>query len=379
MASVRFEQVTKSFGEVEVIKGIDLDINDGELVVFVGPSGCGKSTLLRMLAGLEEITGGNIYISDKKVNDIPSKDRNISMVFQNYALYPHMTVAENMSFGLKLRGIGKKERKEAVEKAAAILGIEELLKRQPRALSGGQRQRVAMGRAIVRDPAVFLMDEPLSNLDAKLRAKMRVEIRKLQHRLKTTMIYVTHDQVEAMTLADRIAVLDGGYVQQFGPPSELYHAPINRFVAGFLGAPSINFILCERSKDGSKDEFQLPNGQNIKIPTDRLSETDAEDIEIGIRPEFIRIVEKDHTSTSTIPTTPANSNTITWQATVTLVEALGGETLVYVTLGDGEVTIKLPDRDDIIEGSTINLAFNIDQAHLFKAINGDLLSHGVKP
>ena len=368
MASVKFEQVTKSFGEVSVIKGIDLDINDGELIVFVGPSGCGKSTLLRMLAGLEEVTGGNIYISDKKVNDIPSKDRNISMVFQNYALYPHMTVAENMSFGLKLRGISKKERNEAVEKAASILGIEELLKRQPRALSGGQRQRVAMGRAIVRDPAVFLMDEPLSNLDAKLRAKMRVEIRKLQHRLKTTMIYVTHDQVEAMTLADRIAVLDGGYVQQFGPPSELYHAPINRFVAGFLGAPSINFILCKRSKD----EFQLPNGQNIKVPTNRLSETNAEDIEIGIRPEFIKIIEKDQAATSD------KANTITWQATVTLVEALGGETLVYVTLGNEEVTIKLPDRDDIIEGSTINLEFDIDQAHLFKASNGDLLSHGVK-
>ena len=369
MASVRFEQVTKSFGEVSVIKGIDLDIKDGELVVFVGPSGCGKSTLLRMLAGLEVVSAGTIYINDTSVNDVPSKDRNISMVFQNYALYPHMTVAENMSFGLKLRGTGKKERKIAVEKAASILGIEDLLKRQPRELSGGQRQRVAMGRAIVRDPAVFLMDEPLSNLDAKLRAKMRVEIRKLQHRLKTTMIYVTHDQVEAMTLADRIAVLDGGYVQQFGPPSELYHTPANKFVAGFLGAPSINFILCERVDENN---LQLPDGQNIKAPMNRLSAENVQDIEIGIRPEFIKVVENDRASIST------DSSIITWQSPIILVEALGGETLVYVKIGGAEVTVKLPDRDDLIEGNIISLAFDLDQAHLFKASNGELLSHGIK-
>lgn len=370
MASVKYEQITKSFGEVEVIKGIDLDIKDGELVVFVGPSGCGKSTLLRMIAGLEDVTEGNLYIGDTKVNDMPSKDRNISMVFQNYALYPHMTVSENMSFGLKLRGVSKKERKVAVKNAAEILGIEDLLERQPRALSGGQRQRVAMGRAIVRDPDVFLMDEPLSNLDAKLRAKMRVEIRKLQHRLETTMIFVTHDQVEAMTLADRIAVLNDGYVQQFGTPSELYYTPVNKFVAGFLGAPSINFIQCKLLEN---KELKLPDGKNVKISTKRLpSNMNKQDIEIGIRPEYIRVVD-DITTLS-----KNDSEVVTWQTPIILVEALGGETLIYVKFGGGEVMIKTSDRDDLVAGNNIDLAFSLENAHIFSGDDGSLISHGVR-
>jgi ABC-type sugar transport system ATPase subunit len=370
MTSVKYEQVTKSFGEIEVIKGIDLDIVDGELVVFVGPSGCGKSTLLRMLAGLEEVSSGNLYIGDVKVNDMPAKKRNIAMVFQNYALYPHMTVSDNMSFGLKLRGVSKQDRNKAVKKVAAILGIEDLLKRKPRALSGGQRQRVAMGRAIVRDPDVFLMDEPLSNLDAKLRTQMRVEIRKLQHRLETTMIFVTHDQVEAMTLADRIAVLDDGYVQQFGTPSELYHAPTNKFVAGFLGSPSINFI---RSKRVGKNQLQLPDGQKVMVSPDRLrSALDSQDIEIGIRPECIKIVAENKS-----PLTEVDSGTVVWQASVTLVESLGSEKIVYVKLGEQELIIKVTDSSEVSEGGTINFSFKIDRGHLFSRDNGKLLSSGV--
>ena len=367
MASVTYDKITKSFGDVSVIKGIDLDIQDGELVVFVGPSGCGKSTLLRMLAGLEDVSGGTLSIGDTKVNDVPAKKRNIAMVFQNYALYPHMTVAENMGFGLKLRGSSKEDRKKAVDKAAAILGIEDLLERQPRALSGGQRQRVAMGRAIVRDPDVFLMDEPLSNLDAKLRTQMRVEIRKLQHRLGTTMIYVTHDQVEAMTLADRIAVLDGGYVQQFGSPSELYHKPCNKFVAGFLGSPGINFISC---KAVSTSELQLPDGQKVILSSERADTIKgASDIDIGIRPEEITVHEKGATA-------PKGPGRFVWESEVALAESLGGEILVYVTLGDKSITVKVPDRDDVSEGSMITLSFNMENAHIFSAGDGELLSIG---
>lgn len=371
MASVKYQQVKKSFGDVPVINGIDLDIKDGELVVFVGPSGCGKSTLLRMIAGLEEVSDGNLYIGDTKVNDIPAKNRNISMVFQNYALYPHMTVSENIGFGLKLRGIDKIERNKAVMKAATILGIEDLLERQPRALSGGQRQRVAMGRAIVRDPDVFLMDEPLSNLDAKLRTQMRVEIRKLQHSLGTTTIFVTHDQVEAMTLADRIVVLNDGYVQQFGTPSELYHAPINKFVAGFLGSPSINFI---HGKHIGENKFQLSDGQILTISTDRIqSSAEANNIEIGIRPEYIKINKDIENSTL-----DKEAGIVTWQSPVTLVESLGSEILVYIQFGNQNLIIKTEDGKDILQGSTISLSFNIKQAHLFSADDGKLLSSGEK-
>jgi len=369
MTSVKYEKVTKSFGTVAVIKGIDLDIKDGEFVVFVGPSGCGKSTLLRMIAGLDDVSSGNLYIGTAKVNDIPAKKRNIAMVFQNYALYPHMTISENMGFGLKLRGVGKTERQKAVQEAAVILGIEDLLQRRPRALSGGQRQRVAMGRAIVRSPDVFLMDEPLSNLDAKLRTQMRVEIRTLQRRLQTTTIYVTHDQVEAMTLADRIAVLNDGYVQQFGTPSELYHSPANKFVAGFLGSPSINFISAEII---ANNMLMLPNEQSIKISANHMvALSGTEKILIGIRPEDIELIEDSQPSTSDLAT-----GDIQWRATVTLAESLGGEMLVYVKFGEQDITIKVSDRDDIVEGGKINLSFNLFRAHIFDKKTGTILSHG---
>ena len=363
MTSVKFERVIKNFGDLPVIKEVDLDILSGELVVFVGPSGCGKTTLLRLLAGLEEATDGNIYIGDTRVNDVPPKDRNIAMVFQNYALYPHMTVAENIGFGLKLRGVDKAERLQAVTKAAEILGIETLLDRQPRILSGGQRQRVAMGRAIVRNPAVFLMDEPLSNLDAKLRTQMRVEIRKLQRRLGTTTIYVTHDQVEAMTLADRIAVLEDGKLQQFGTPTALYTSPANRFVAGFLGSPSINFLRAERV---GESEVTLPDGQRITLPADRAEAlSGAQVIEIGIRPEQVEVVGDD----------PASGNgRVVWPTTVTLAESLGGEVLFYVLLGDHGVTVKSTSGNGISEGSNIRLSFDLRRAHLFAFDDGRCLS-----
>ncbi|RTZ98732.1 MAG: sugar ABC transporter ATP-binding protein [Deltaproteobacteria bacterium] len=362
MASVKYERVTKSFGDLTVIKGVDLDIRDGELVVFVGPSGCGKSTLLRMMAGLEEADGGNLYIGEKRVNDILPKNRNIAMVFQNYALFPHMTLGENIGFGLKIRGVNKKERAKAVAKVAEILGLEKLLDRQPRALSGGQRQRAAMGRAIVRDPAVFLMDEPLSNLDAKLRTQMRIEIKKLQRRLKTTTIFVTHDQVEAMTLADRIAVLHDGRVQQFGTPAELYASPVNKFVAGFLGSPAINFIRADHT---GKGELSFPDGQIITLPKDQARAISGQKaVEIGIRPEQIKIVKKD--------TAPADG-IVNWSAKVTLAESLGGEALVYTSHGGHEVTLKVANRFAGYEGADIHLAFDIRCAHLFAVDGGQCL------
>ncbi len=259
MAEVKLRKIVKKYDEVEAVRGIDLDIADHEFVVLVGPSGCGKSTTLRMIAGLEDITGGDILIGGDVVNDVPPKDRDIAMVFQNYALYPHMTVAQNMSFGLRLKRYPKAEIKKRVDEAARILDIKELLERKPKALSGGQRQRVAMGRAIVRNPKVFLFDEPLSNLDAKLRVQMRTEIKKVHQQVRTTTVYVTHDQVEAMTLADRVVVMNHGIIEQVGTPQELYHSPKTRFVAGFIGSPAMNFIPCrhgerrrqpERAADG---------------------------------------------------------------------------------------------------------------------------------
>jgi len=362
MASVKYENVTKSFGDVTVIKGVNLDIRDGELVVFVGPSGCGKSTLLRMLAGLEDVDGGNIYIGKKRVNQVVPKDRNIAMVFQNYALFPHMTLQENIGFGLKMRGIKKAERVKRVREVAAILGLENLLDRRPRELSGGQRQRAAMGRAIVRNPDVFLMDEPLSNLDAKMRTQMRVEIKKLQRRLTTTTIFVTHDQVEAMTLADRIAVLHDGRVQQFGTPGELYKAPVNRFVAGFLGSPQINFI---RAECKGQNRLVLPDGQQITLSPDRAKPlTGHQAVEIGIRPEQIQIVDD---------VTVADDEMVKWSAKVSLAESLGGEVIIYASHGENSVVLKVANRDWVPEGADIGLAFDIRKAHLFSLDNGRCL------
>jgi len=365
MASIEFKQICKSYGNISVIKGIDLEIKDGELVVFVGPSGCGKSTLLRLLAGLEEEDSGSMYIGETLVNSIAPKDRNIAMIFQNYALYPHMTVAENIGFGLKLRGMNKKNRARAVDETASLLGLKHLLTKQPRQLSGGQRQRVAMGRAIIRNPEVFLMDEPLSNLDAKLRNQMRIEIRKLQRRLKTTTIFVTHDQIEAMTLADRIVVLNDGKVQQVGAPSKLYSSPVNKFVAGFLGSPSINFIHARRTGD---NELTLPDGQCVLLPMDQAQIlSDLREVEIGIRPEQINIVKKSDQ-------TAMEKNTITWSSSVSLIESLGSEKLVYSFHGEHEVAIKTTNSNGALEGSNIQLSFSMNNAHLFALNDGRCLS-----
>ncbi len=362
MTSVKYEHVSKSFGDVSVIRGVDLDIRDGELVVFVGPSGCGKSTLLRMMAGLEEVDDGNIYIGDRLVNDVIPKNRNIAMVFQNYALFPHMSLGDNIGFGLKIRGVKKAERTKMVREVASILGLESLLDRRPREVSGGQRQRAAMGRAIVRNPDVFLMDEPLSNLDAKMRNQMRVEIKKLQRRLGTTTIFVTHDQVEAMTLADRIAVLHDGKVQQFGTPGELYKTPANRFVAGFLGSPQINFI---RAECRALNQLVLPDGQRVTLPPDQAKPLSRHrEVEIGIRPEEIQIV--DDLSIS-------GDETVKWSAKVSLVESLGGEVIIYASHGENDVVLKVANRDWVPEGAEIGLSFDIRRAHLFSLDDGRCL------
>ncbi|MEL6182785.1 MAG: sn-glycerol-3-phosphate ABC transporter ATP-binding protein UgpC, partial [Myxococcota bacterium] len=326
MSRVLFEKVTKSYGDVQVVREFNLEIADQEFLVLVGPSGCGKSTTLRMIAGLEEITSGDLYIGERRVNDIAPKDRDIAMVFQNYALYPHMTVFDNMSFALKLRRMPSAQIKRRVEEVAETLGIAELLKRKPRQLSGGQRQRVAMGRAIVRDPQVFLFDEPLSNLDAKLRVQMRVELSRLHTRLKTTMVYVTHDQVEAMTLADRIVVLNGGYIQQVGSPMELYHTPSNAFVGGFIGSPSMNFFRAQVSAEADQlavegDGFRLLLSDEDTAKLKTYGDTHTE-VTVGLRPKDIAPEAVDE-------------NTI--ESVVDVIEPMGGETFYYFNVGDAQI------------------------------------------
>jgi multiple sugar transport system ATP-binding protein len=314
MAAITMRGVTKSFGPVHVIKGVDLAIQPNEFVVFVGPSGCGKSTLLRLIAGLEDITSGDLLIGNEVVNDLPPSERGISMVFQSYALYPHMTVKDNMAFGLKLAKVDSRAAEERVQNAARILQITHLLDRKPRQLSGGQRQRVAIGRAIVRDPRVFLFDEPLSNLDAGLRVQMRIEIAKLHHSLDATMVYVTHDQVEAMTLADRIVVLDAGNVRQFGAPLELYQHPHNKFVAGFIGSPRMNFLPC--TVDG--DRLTLPNGAVLPVVAPKSGPRPTE---LGIRPEHLR---------------PDGTGDAVVEGEVITIERLGAESYMYVDIGQEE-------------------------------------------
>ena len=347
MAEVLLSNVRKSFGRTDVIHGIDLHIRDGDFVALVGPSGCGKSTLLRMVAGLEPITHGDVSIGGRVVTDLDPKDRDIAMVFQNYALYPHMTVAANMGFSLEHRGRPKAEVAERVRWAADILGLDQLLERYPRQLSGGQRQRVAMGRAIVRDPQVFMFDEPLSNLDAKLRIVMRGEIKALHQRLKTTTLYVTHDQVEAMTMADVIVVLNAGRVEQAGAPLELFDHPANRFVAGFIGSPAMNFIPGAITADGfATAGLMLP----LPAREGRLPEGPAT---YGIRPE--------HLSLSTEDGAPAE---------VLLVEPMGSETQVTVQLGKSRVVCVLRERVALAPGSTIHLRPKAKAAHLFDAGSG---------
>jgi multiple sugar transport system ATP-binding protein len=346
MSTVQIRDIRKSYGAVQILHGINIDIVDGEFVILVGPSGCGKSTLLRMLAGLETITGGTIAIDRRVVNNLEPKDRDIAMVFQNYALYPQMTVAQNMGFALELAGIKKDEIKKKVDQAAAILGLEPLLQRKPAQLSGGQRQRVAMGRAIVRDPKVFLFDEPLSNLDAKLRVKMRAEIKALHQRLKTTIVYVTHDQIEAMTMADKIVVLQGGRVEQIGTPLELYDRPQNMFVAGFLGSPAMNFL--EGSMiEGTSPSLQIEGGTIVAL-SQCPANAQGKQVIVGIRPEDISIGDEDG-----IP------------ATVIVVEPTGSETHLAVQLAGREITCVLRQRVTLVPDETVRLSFKSPNVHFF--------------
>ncbi len=332
MAEVSLKGVVKRFGPVQAVHDFTLDIAHEEFVVFVGPSGCGKSTTLRMIAGLEDISGGEIRIGDRVVNDLPPRARDISMVFQNYALYPHMTVRDNQGFGLKIAGSPKSEIAEKVGRAAKLLGIESFLTRKPAALSGGQRQRVAMGRAIVRDPAVFLFDEPLSNLDAKLRGQMRTEIRKLHEKVRTTVIYVTHDQVEAMTLADRIVVMRDGRIEQVGTPDEVYHLPASDFVAGFIGSPPMNLLDARTVRDGDGLAVEIPGGPRLPLDPEACRGIEpGRDVRLGLRPEAIapeRIASE-------------MRRPFSFTADITLVEPLGGEALIFLEIGGTEVTARV--------------------------------------
>ncbi len=358
MASVSLQKVTKAFGKTEVVHGIDLDIADKEFVVLVGPSGCGKSTTLRMVAGLERITAGQIRIDDKVVNEVAPKDRNAAMVFQNYALYPHMNVFKNMSFGLTLQKMPAAEIKERVQTAARMLELEDFLKRKPHELSGGQRQRVAMGRAIVRQPSVFLFDEPLSNLDAKLRTQMRLEIKQLHRKVKTTAIYVTHDQIEAMTLADRMVVMRDGYIEQVGRPIDIFQKPVNTFVAGFIGSPPMNLVPAAIKKSVRGLCLQFDAELTIPIPErpgTKLSE--GQSVVMGLRTEDL---------------TPEDDNgnlPPEWKyaGTVDVVEPLGSETNLHIDLCGVKVVARSDGRRRIDAGEKLNLALNLTHLHIFDA------------
>ena len=364
MANLSLRGIYKKYaGGVVAVSDFNLEIKDKEFIILVGPSGCGKSTTLRMIAGLEEISEGELYIGDRLVNDVAPKDRDIAMVFQNYALYPHMTVFENMAFGLKLRKVPKDQIKKLVDEAARILDITHLLDRKPKALSGGQRQRVALGRAIVRDPQVFLLDEPLSNLDAKLRAQMRTELSKLHARLGTTFIYVTHDQVEAMTMGDRIVVMKDGYIQQVDSPQNLYSYPVNQFVAGFMGSPAMNFIdakivsangryVVEFGEDTHKCSVEIPES---KVDDDVLDAYIGKDVVLGIRPENIHDEEMFLSS----------AKTGILEATVEVTELMGAETFLYLTTGDVPLTARVSPRTTARPQDVIKVALDPNKIHLF--------------
>jgi len=396
MARLQTRNLSKRYGDTDVIHGIDLDIQDGEFVVFVGPSGCGKSTLLRMIAGLEDISGGDLTIGERRVNDIPPAKRGIAMVFQSYALYPHMSLYDNMAFGLKLAGKSKAEIEVAVRDAARILHIDHLLDRKPRQLSGGQRQRVAIGRAITRRPDVFLFDEPLSNLDAELRVKMRLEFARLHDELKTTMIYVTHDQVEAMTLADKIVVLSAGRVEQVGSPDTLYHAPANRFVAGFIGSPKMNFL------DGRVDAIDahgisvtLKSGarQRAAVASGSLSVDDA--VTLGIRPEHLwspdlapapaaRLGTAQDTGAESLArpgtghtTGSGDTETGVIIAKATVVESLGDVAYLYAESNDAAdgVIVRVPPRTQVTRNTTLSLQAEPQHVHVFDAQGTALPRH----
>jgi len=366
MANVLLKNITKTFDEVVAVNKVNLEIADREFVVLVGPSGCGKTTTLRMIAGLEQITEGEIYIGGRLVNKLTPKDRNIAMVFQSYALYPHMKVLDNMAFGLKMRKVPKEERGGLVNKAADILGIQNLLGRKPKQLSGGQRQRVALGRAIVRDPEVFLFDEPLSNLDAKLRVQMRTELKKLHERLQATVVYVTHDQVEAMTMGDRIVVMNEGVVQQVGTPMELYNKPANLFVAGFIGSPAMNFIPCQLLEENSRlyldtGDFKIPLPDSI---TSKVQAVEEREFVFGVRPEDMH--EKG-------PGQDPSSDRPIIRATVNVIEPLGKEISLDISTGENSLTALLGADTKAKLHQDIDLALNMEKIHLFKKEDGEAI------
>jgi multiple sugar transport system ATP-binding protein len=366
MAQVSLRKVVKYYDDVEAVSAIDLDIADKEFVVLVGPSGCGKSTTLRMIAGLEDITDGEIAVDGEVVNDVPPKDRDMAMVFQNYALYPHMTVYQNMSFGLRLKHYPKDEIEKRVQEAARILDIKELLDRKPRQLSGGQRQRVAMGRAIVRNPKVFLFDEPLSNLDAKLRVQMRTEIKRVHQKVRTTTVYVTHDQVEAMTLADRVVVMNGGRIEQIGAPNDLYHAPMTRFVAGFIGSPAMNFLPCRLEEAEGSLRVRLSDEVVLPVPPSHAgryrSQVGRNGLTFGLRPEHL---------TEAKPNGEKQLGYI--DAVIEVAEPLGMETLVFFRVNGIDLCGRVSPSAGAREGTRMRLAASLDHMHLIDDATGRVI------
>ncbi len=360
MAQVVIRNLGKSYGEVAAVRDVSLDVSEGEFLVLVGPSGCGKTTTLRMIAGLEDISDGEIWIGDRMVNELPPKARDIAMVFQNYALYPHMSVFENLAFGLRRRKLARKEIEQRVREAAEILSIQELLQRKPRQLSGGQRQRVALGRAIVRHPQVFLFDEPLSNLDAKLRVQMRVELKRLHGRIGATAIYVTHDQVEAMTLGDRVVVMCDGTVQQVGSPIELYRQPANRFVAGFIGSPAMNFlqVSVEAAEDGTWVQSGALRLRLGKAQARRLASHGDRQITLGVRPENLRIA---------MPGEPTGS---TFGSVVAVVEQLGSDLLLDLDVGGSPMTARVDPLLEVTVDQPLRLSVDLDRLHFFDPASG---------
>ena len=357
MATVRLKEVSKVFGKVMAVKTFSLDIGDGEFIILVGPSGCGKTTTLRSIAGLEEVTSGEIYIGERLVNDVPPKNRDIAMVFQNYALYPHMNVYRNMSFGLRLRKVPKDEIDKTVKRTAELLGIRELLDRKPKELSGGQRQRVALGRAIVRDPKVFLFDEPLSNLDAKLRIAMRAELLDLHARLKTTTIYVTHDQLEAMTMGDRIVVMNEGLIQQVDPPEQVYNHPVNKYVAGFIGSPSMNFLDCSLVKKNG-NVYVTGKSFSLRMPPESIKKIEkyiGKEVVFGIRPELLDCTQ---TVKDFAPET-------TFKASVWVIEPLGSEKLCHMKSEDNAMVSRLDPKVILKAGDTAEFCVNMEGVHIF--------------
>ena len=369
MAAVTFDHVWKRYGDVVAVNDLALEIQDGEFMVLVGPSGCGKTTSLRMIAGLEEVSEGQLRIGDRVVNDLAPKDRDVAMVFQSYALYPHMTVRDNLAFGLKLRKVPKDEINRRVQEAAKTIQLENLLDRKPKQLSGGQRQRVALGRAIVREPAVFLMDEPLSNLDAKLRVQTRAEIARLHQRLETTVVYVTHDQVEAMTMGDRISVMNNGLLQQVGPPQELYDRPVNKFVAGFIGSPAMNFVPVTVEREG--DHVVLRNGDVAIIVPARYREavgaTTGRKITVGIRPEHFEIGSE-----------PGQDNA-TLRAKCDVVEFLGNEELVHMRFQEMDLVAIVEAEHRIRPGDVVDFVVPLDKIHMFDDETGEALGSVREP